>query len=170
MRGAHCRQYRALTCSVWVRCPAFRLERSICVRSMLSRRGRRCPVMPTECSVRRARAAVADQHCRRNARGASAASAWRVRPTTCCGISSRGLSTIRTRGRLARPRGNLHLRAWRNLPPCCDPPRVVARQSDGQSRIRTAATNTTKKAHVARIALRPFGIRPSLAVRPAMTA
>jgi hypothetical protein len=34
------------------------------------------PILPTKRSVRRARAAVADQHRRRNARGAPAASAW----------------------------------------------------------------------------------------------
>ena len=38
------------------------------------------PIMPTECSVRRARAAIAHQHRRRNAGGASAAGAWRMNP------------------------------------------------------------------------------------------
>ena len=36
------------------------------------------PVMPAECSVRRARASVAKEHRRRNARRASVASAWGV--------------------------------------------------------------------------------------------
>jgi hypothetical protein len=56
---------------LWVRCPACCTINAIDLRT-LDR------IMPAECTVRRARAIVAHQHRRRNARGASAARAGRV--------------------------------------------------------------------------------------------
>jgi|SRR5262252_6899915 hypothetical protein len=72
---------------LWVRCPACRTINAIDLRGLdrhpdaavsslipaLS-----MPIMPAEWALRRARAPIADEHRRRNARGASAASARRV--------------------------------------------------------------------------------------------
>ena len=70
---------------LWVRCPACRTikrNRPTDIGSSPRRGGNKprpgavMPIMPAACPVRRARAAVAKKHRRRNARGASQAGAW----------------------------------------------------------------------------------------------
>ena len=39
------------------------------------------PLVPAECAIRRARAPIANEHCRRNAHRAHAARAWRIKST-----------------------------------------------------------------------------------------
>src|SRR5215831_14505347 len=70
---------------LWVRCPACRTINAIDLRTRdrhpdaaVSSLIPALPLVSAERAVRRARAAIKDQHRRRNARGASAASAWRM--------------------------------------------------------------------------------------------
>jgi hypothetical protein len=82
---------------LWVRCPACRTINAIDLRTLdrhpdaavTSNSRTVLPLMPAERSVRGARAAVADQHRRRNARGASPASAWRVKAAPATALPDR---------------------------------------------------------------------------------
>jgi hypothetical protein len=68
---------------LWVRCPACRTINAIDLRTLDRHHDAAVTSLvpalsPAACPVRRARAAVAKKHRRRNARGASQASAWGV--------------------------------------------------------------------------------------------
>jgi phage FluMu protein Com len=63
---------------LWVRCPACRTANAIDLRTLdpSPRRGRDkshsravMPLVPAECTIRRARASIPNEHRRRNARG-----------------------------------------------------------------------------------------------------
>jgi hypothetical protein len=70
---------------LWVRCPACRTINAIDLRTLdrhhdaAINSGAVVPVMPAQCAVRRAGAAVAQKHRRRNAGGAPAARTGKVR-------------------------------------------------------------------------------------------
>jgi hypothetical protein len=72
---------------LWVRCPACRTINAIDLRTLDRHPDAAVtsphplalvPILPAERAVRGARAAIAHQHRRRNARGTSSASAWRM--------------------------------------------------------------------------------------------